>query len=119
MNGYRKTPNHSEQPIKLSEKTAQLVKEIISITEPIRKALKYENNDLWRYLFINYSKSPKKKIKSTNISFHRSQRDNQVSSYIKFRNELKEFTNKRGEELDRFIWRISLNTIRASSAVIV
>lgn len=121
LTGYkdRKTPNHSEQPIKLSEKTAQLVKEIISITEPIRKALKYENNDLWRYLFINYSKSPKKKIKSTNISFHRSQRDNQVSSYIKFRNELKEFTNKRGEELDRFIWRISLNTIRASSAVIV
>ena len=121
LTGYkdRKTPNHSEQPIELSEKTAQLVKEIISITEPIRKALKYDNNDLWRYLFINYSKGPKKIVKSTNISFNKSQRDRQVSAYLKIRDELSEFTNKRGEKLDNFICRISLNTIRASSAVLV
>ncbi|GAB1623176.1 ClbS/DfsB family four-helix bundle protein [Agarivorans albus] len=121
LTGYkdRKTPDHSEQQIQLTEYTAQLVKEVIEITEPVRRALKSEDNDLCRFLFVNFSGGMKKKTKASNITYNKSQRDRNVAAYSRFRDELKEFTDKRGENLDRFIWRVSLTTIRASAAVLV
>lgn len=121
LSGYkdRKTPEHAEQKIKLTDFTAQLVKEAIEVTESVRLSMKAENDDLWRFLFINFSGGTKKKIRSVNITYNKSQRDRNVAAYINFRNELKNFTNKRGEDLDRYIWKVSLTTIRASSAVLV
>ncbi|EKB1966231.1 TPA: hypothetical protein NKA96_004838 [Vibrio parahaemolyticus] len=121
LTGYkdRKTPNHAEQQIQLTTQATKFVKEAIEVTEPVRQSLKSEGNDLWRYLFVNYSGGMKKKIKSVNITYNRSQRDRNVAAYNRFRDELKEFTNKRGASLDRFIWRVSLTTIRASTAVLV
>ncbi|WP_061014544.1 hypothetical protein [Photobacterium leiognathi] len=115
----RRTPNHAEQPIKLSDKTTQLVKEVIEITEPVRRILKSENNDLYRYLFVNFSGGMKKKVKSSNITYNKSQKERKVAAYNRFRNQLIEFTDKRGEDLDRFICRISLSKIRASAAVLI
>lgn len=121
LTGYkdRKTPKHSEQQIQLNDKTARLVKELIHITEPVRQSLKSENNDLCRYLFVNYSGGMRSKIKAVNITYNKSQRERNVAAYNRFRDELKEFTDKREEDLDHFIWRISLTTIRASAAVLV
>ncbi|GGB67237.1 hypothetical protein [Shewanella inventionis] len=121
LTGYkdRKTPKHSEQQIQLTEQTAQLVKEVIAITEPVRQSLKSDNNDLCRYLFVNYSGGMKNKIKAVNITYNKSQRDRNVAAYNRFRDEIKKFTNKREEDLDHFIWRISLTSIRASAAVLV
>ncbi len=121
LTGYkdRKTPAHAEQRIKLRENSAKLIKELIEITESVRLALKNENNDLWRFLFINYSNGMKKKIKSSNITYNKSQKDRNISSYINFSNQIQEFTDKRGEKLDQFIWNVSLSTIRASSAILV
>ncbi|MEZ8307010.1 hypothetical protein AB6D74_21565 [Vibrio cyclitrophicus] len=121
LTGYkdRKTPDHSEQQVRLTEHTAQLVKEVIEITEPVRRSLKSEDNDLCRFLFVNFSGGTKKKIKAVNITYNKSQRERNVAAYSRFREELKEFTDKRGEDLDRFMWRISLTTIRASAAVLI
>ena len=121
LSGYkdRKTPKHSEQHIQLTAQTAQLVKEVIAITEPVRQSLKSDNNDLCRFLFVNYSGGMKSKIKSLNITYNKSQKDRNVAAYSRFRNELKEFTDKREKDLDHFIWQISLTTIRASAAILV
>ena len=123
LTGYkdRKTPAHSEQQIQLTEYTTQLIREVIEITEPVRRALKSEDNDLCRFLFVNFSGGTKKKTKSVNITYNKSQRERErnVAAYRRFREELKEFTDKQGEDLDHFIWRISLKTIRASAAVLI
>lgn len=121
LTGYkdRRKRMLSEQVIKLNDISVRLIKEIIEITSVLREKLKKENNDLWRYLFIFSGSFFNNSYKIRNLTFNRSQRDLSDSGYLLFRDEFKLFSNKRGEDLDQFIWRISPTTIRSSRALLI
>lgn len=59
----RRGAENAQTVINLTDETAELIKQIIEITEPLRKYLKSHNDDNWRLLFLCSGKSfgyPKK-----------------------------------------------------------
>lgn len=104
------------QKIDLSPETATLVKDFIDLTEPLRRYLKSQNDDSWRFLFISAKGSLGRPTRSKIISWNTTRlMSNQTGSMLK--SEFAPFTDLQGDDLLTFLKRVSLTTIRTSCAV--
>lgn len=125
LQGYkrRKGNKKAEQKIQLSDKAANLVSQVIDITNPLRDYLKSINNDNWRYLFLtcgsafskpsiakvpSWSKSTFESIRSVksahaelSILFNKYDRPNSEKDVLKFMDmvSLRSMRSSRGVEI--------------------
>ena len=111
----------AQQKIQLTNKAADLVKQVIEITSPLREYCKKTDNGNWRYLFLTCGKGLGQpqvaKAPSWSISTITSQRSVRAAK-DRFIEVLKEFGKPHSEEdAIRFMKRVSLSTLRASRAV--
>ncbi|UZM16204.1 hypothetical protein LZV00_11035 [Pseudomonas kielensis] len=111
-NKRRKGPRKSRQKFELSTKAAQIIKNLIALTDAGRKYLRARGDENWKYLFIGSRVAAALPAKA-GISKWNQSRFTQIS-LIKLRTEFEPHTKKRGTGLDKHIFRISLSTIRSS-----
>lgn len=113
--GYkdRKGSSLSEQSITLTPRQAVWVRQIISLTQPLRDELYASGDDAWRYLFIycpRHLDTPKRfmgfSINTTKIKHQQGLID-----------EFQEITNLNQESARELLIRVSVTAFRASSAV--
>lgn len=131
MTGFRKTDSgyqligykdrakksRAEQKIDLTAQSANLVKQVIEITEPLRNSLKAQGSDDWRFLFITsgtgFGKPQKANFPRWSIGY--------FNRYPKVHSQLiKEFephTELRNQALEKLLIRVSLGTLRKSRGV--
>ena len=114
----RRGPSRSEMKIILNESSTRWVKEVIEITEPLRKVLREKNDDRWRFLFLscgqafaNPGETKKPWTPSGLISNYR------LSTQLK--EQFAPHTPLREQELLDFISRVTLSRLRASCGVAV
>ncbi|WP_339461337.1 hypothetical protein [Pseudomonas sp. EA_105y_Pfl2_R69] len=112
----RKKSKGSEQKINLTPETTLLIQELIELTRPMREYLKQNNNDQWRYLFLSSSRAYGKP------SLPRIARWN-YSTFL-YKNTTKRLsaqfaphTTRKGHDLFELLNRVSLSSIRVSSAI--
>lgn len=115
LTGYkdRKGGKLSEQVIQLSPREAVWVRQIISLTQPLRDELRAAGNDAWRYLFLHCAGAiglPKRpepfKINNKTLKHQK--------------NLIQEFTVVSGESyknMEAFLPRLSVTAFRASCGV--
>lgn len=53
---FRRGPENSEQQIHLSDRSAEIVAQIVEITQPLRDYLRRKNDPNWRYLLLTCGK---------------------------------------------------------------
>ncbi|HBO0123673.1 TPA: hypothetical protein L4A27_001082 [Pseudomonas aeruginosa] len=115
LTGYkdRKGGALSEQVISLTPRQAVWVRQIISLTEPLREELRKAGNDSWRYLFLHCSKSISTPKRPEPMKLN--------SKTIKYKKHLiREFCEASGESekgMAEFITRLSVTAFRASCGV--
>jgi hypothetical protein len=117
--GYknRKQPNVREQIVELTDKSYDIVKDIIDITNIARRSLLAENNDDHRFLFITSGRALKPFKKATATTWN----DGKFRVYKNLRDELLDEFNPHSDlpedELVEFIKRVRLTKVRASRAI--
>ena len=117
LTGYkdRRKPSLSEMKIFLSPRSASLVQQVIEITAPLREFLKRQGDDNWRKLFLTCGRGwsyPRAGV----IPEWNQSREKQTN-FEHIRQGLSLHTDMRGEELKKFMHRVSLASVRASRGV--
>ncbi|MVW84784.1 hypothetical protein EI969_02265 [Pseudomonas sp. PB101] len=116
--GYkdRRKGDLSEQKIDLTPREAVLIRQIITLTAPLRSELKSAGDDNWRYLFLQCSHE----LNYPNINKPRKLTKNQtVETMEEIISQLSVHTKRSRSELKNFIHRVSLTTLRASCGVAI
>lgn len=115
LTGYknRKGPALSEIKIILTPRQAALVRRMVMATQPLREELRNAGDDSWRYLFLHSPRSISYPRRPRMLTFN--------SGTLKGKQDLiGEFAEANSinlEESHNFLLRLSLTTLRASSAV--
>ncbi|MCS0114885.1 hypothetical protein NDJ00_11955 [Vibrio parahaemolyticus] len=119
LTGYkdRRGKDLAEQTIKLNEKSIKWVEQIIELTAPLRKRLKAENDDKWRRLFLSSGGKFGTPTITRYPAYNATARKNGKSYYNNVYREFSMFTDRKGEDLHNFMYRVSLSTVRASVGV--
>jgi hypothetical protein len=114
--GYkrRRGDHRAEQRVLLDCRTAEVVEQIIALTNPLREYLRREGNDAWRYLFLTTG--------SMATTPRRSQFSNQCSAFERWgrdglANSLKARTGIAEGIAEELAKRFSLRALRGSSAL--
>ncbi|EMM5787636.1 TPA: hypothetical protein NII00_005003 [Pseudomonas aeruginosa] len=109
----------SEQKIKLNETTTLLIEQVIEITKPLRDFLRANGDDTWQELFITcglgFSYPMSAGLPGWNLSNFKSKKN----TLKILKEQFEPYTHRREEELVKFLTRVSLTTLRASSGVLV
>jgi len=113
--GYkdRKGPSLSEQSITLTRRQAVWVRQIISLTQPLRDELHAAGDDAWRYLFLHCPRTldfPKRPSPFA-INSHTIRHQQGLI------NDFHDLTKLDREIIKEFLLRVSVTAFRASSAV--
>lgn len=116
--GYkdRRTKTLAEQKIKLSAKSAALVRQVIEITQPLRDYLRSQGDDSWRRLFLTSGKGfsyPQ----AGRVTSWRSPKFNSLTSVSSLERQFSKHTQLRDYSLKQFLNRVTLGSIRASRGV--
>ncbi|MBD8561507.1 hypothetical protein IFT91_22875 [Pseudomonas fluorescens] len=118
LTGYkdRKGGENSEIKIKLRPRDAVRVRQIIRSTQPLRDYLRTEGDDAWRQLFIQCSRglTRPKKMSPTNWNSGTLE-----TRYQHLAGEFAEFIDMPKKEIEEFICRISVTSLRATRAVLL
>lgn len=118
LTGYkdRKGANHSEMKIKLRPRDAVRIRQIIRSTQPLRDYLRAEGDDAWRQLFIQCSRglTYPKKMSPTNWNTGTLE-----VRYQHLAGEFAEFLDLPKKDIEEFICRISITSLRATRAVLL
>ncbi|AWG77813.1 hypothetical protein C4C99_RS07550 [Vibrio parahaemolyticus] len=107
----------AEQKIKLNAESTRLINQVIALTIPLRERLKVDNDDNWRKLFLCCGGKFRTPLPTTYVAFNETQRKKRDKFYLTTFKELSRFTDKKDEDLHRFLQRVSLSTLRASCGV--
>ena len=113
----RKGAPESEQKVDLTPESIYLVQELIEITKPMRDYLKNKNDDKWRYLFLSSGGVYNEPTCPTINSWNDSRLAYKSASKL-LAAQFSPHTELATDDLFRFLKRISLTTIRASSAIV-
>ncbi|QFG32500.1 hypothetical protein F6476_26725 [Pseudomonas umsongensis] len=118
LTGYkdRKGGALSEIKINLKPRDAVRVRQIIRSTQPLRDFLKSEGNDAWRYLFISCARglTYPTKMMPTNWS-----EGTLATRYQHLTEEFGAYLKLPIEEIEEYICRISITSLRATRAVLL
>nr|WP_279157998.1 hypothetical protein [Pseudomonas corrugata] len=118
LTGYkdRKGGANAEIKIKLRPRDAVRVRQIIRSTQPLRDYLRAEGDDAWRQLFIQCSRgiTYPTKMKPTNWNSGTLE-----TRYQHLAGEFAEFIDLPKKEIEEFICRISITSLRATRAVLL
>jgi len=115
--GYkeRNGPSKSRQDVLLTVETLEIVKQIIALTEPVRKYLKDRNDDSWRRLLLVTGKAFASPTPINRIATDTSLKSRQKSLCESLSNTCSLNWNERWN----FVRRFSLPSLRASAGVLV
>lgn len=124
MNGYylltgykdRKGGKLSEMKIQLRPRDAVRVRQIIRCTQPLRDFLRSENNDSWRYLFIHSARGLTYPTRMPTINWNSG---TLKTRHARLADEFSEFLDLPKSQIEDYICRISVTSLRASRAVIL
>jgi hypothetical protein len=109
----RRGPGSAEQQIHLSDRGAEIVAQVIEITQPLRDYLRNKNDPNWRYLFLGCGKGfsyPSRLTISHDINYHR--RSGILEKKLLASGGMTE------EAAGILAARFSLATVRATAAVV-
>lgn len=110
----RKKSLHAEQHIRLSEKSLNIINQIISLTEPLRTYLKKKKDKTWRFLFLTTGKGFGYPKRVSDISSGTS--DKYRLSILE--EQIKAHTGISADEAKDLVERFSLPALRASVGVV-
>ncbi len=119
LTGYkdRRRSKLSEMKVFLSPRSASLVRQIIEITEPLRRYLKAHGDDNWRKLFLTSGRGwsyPR----AGAIAYWKADYIHANQEYIDdIKSRFLRFTDMEGGEVEKLISRVTLATVRASKGV--
>lgn len=111
-NKRRKGPRKSRQKFELSPKAAQIIKNLIALTDAARTYLRLRDDENWKNLFIGSRIAAAPPAKAVISKWNQSNLT--PENLAKLRTEFEPHTKKRGAALDKYIFRISPSTIRSS-----
>ncbi|WP_218421900.1 hypothetical protein [Stutzerimonas stutzeri] len=119
--GYkdRRGSKLSEQKVKLNPSTTELIEKIIKITKPLRDFLKERNDDTWRELFITCGFGFSTPSSAEYPSWNKSAFKGHPKYLDMLKDQFHGHTTRRDGELEAFLARVSISTLRASSGVLV
>lgn len=119
LTGYklRNGPNMSEQKIMLTPRTANLVRQVIEITTPLRDYLRKKGDSRYKYLFLTASKGFSEPRPTVTSGWSKSRLEKYESVLDRVKSEFEPFTDRRDESLTQLLSRITINTLRASRGV--
>ncbi|PAB26976.1 hypothetical protein, partial [Pseudomonas savastanoi] len=117
LTGYkdRRGGKLSEIKVKLTPRDAVRVRQVIRATQPLRDYLRDQDDDAWRYLFIACSRglTHPTKMAATNWSS-----GTLATRYQHLFDEFSPYLNRPREEVEDYICRISITSLRATRAVL-
>lgn len=113
----RKGKKRSEQIIELTAESQQWIEEIIEITEPLRKLLRKEENPIWKELFISCGQGFSPLGSSAPPVWNRSKFEKSPKVYEDLRPQFAPYEHMLRCDLQQFIERVTLTTIRSSCGV--
>ncbi|MGX9570214.1 hypothetical protein ACWNZ1_24760 [Pseudomonas sp. CFBP 5748] len=117
--GYkdRKGKARSEQVIELTCESQQWIEEIIEITAPLRKFLRKKGNPIWKELFISCGMGFAPPSSTRMPVWNRCRFENNPKLYEDLRLQFAPYDHLLSCELQQFLERLSLTTIRSSCGV--
>lgn len=112
LEGYklRKGPDTAQQTITLTPRAKDVLMQVIKITQPLRTYLHAHNDANWRRLFLQCGRgfsSPRPLTISKDI----------YSNFVRLKEQFSNFHPGPEAELERFVRRFSLATLRAQKVV--
>ena len=115
LTGYkdRRGPNLSEIKILLTPRQAALVRRLIVATQPLRDELRKAGDDAWRFLFLHAARSIRYPSRPKTLTLNNATLKQKQELVAEFA----EANNINHEESHSLLLRLSLTTLRASSAV--
>lgn len=118
LTGYkdRKGGKLSEIKIKLKPRDAVRVRQLIRATQPLRDYLKAQGDDAWRYLFIACSRGLTQPTKMTPTNWSAG---TLATRYQHLADEFSEYLKLSRKEVEEYICRISITSLRATRAVLI
>jgi hypothetical protein len=119
--GYkdRKGKKLSRQEVRLTREESGWIKLIIQITEPLRKALREQNDKKWRELFLTCGRGFADPGSMKQPRWYLTRLRSEQTACERVTSTFHSHTSLRGDALLKFIDRISLTSIRASAGVSV
>tara|TARA_B100002003_G_C14157587_1_gene557823 strand:+ start:139 stop:2445 length:2307 start_codon:yes stop_codon:yes gene_type:complete len=117
LTGYkdRRGKAKSEMKLFLSPRSASLVRQVIEITSPLRNYLKNQGDDNWRKLFLTSGHGwgyPR-----AGVIPEWKKNNNQSAYFDGLKQSFSRFTDMPDKELENFLFRASLASVRASKGV--
>lgn len=109
----RRGPENAEQQIHLSDRGAEIVAQVIEITQPLRDYLRKKNDPNWRYLFLGCGRGfshPNRLTVAHDINYHR--RTGALKKKLLAAGKMTE------KDASILAARFSLATVRATAAVV-
>ncbi|KIF83043.1 hypothetical protein [Noviherbaspirillum autotrophicum] len=106
----RKGPSTAQQTFSLSDRAKEVLEQVVALTQPLRKYLKEQGNPLWRRVFLHCGKGfayPTEVLPSSLIHGCIPELTAQFEAF---------FSGSRAE-LERFVQRFSLATLRSQTVV--
>lgn len=115
LTGYkdRRGPDLSEIKIILTPREAAWVRRMIVATQPLRDELRKAGDDAWRFLFLHSGRSISYPSRPKTLTLN----SGTLKQKQKLVEEFGEVNNINHEESHNLLLRLSLTTLRASSAV--
>ena len=112
----RKGGRLSEIKIKLTPRDAVRVRQVIRATQPMRDYLKAQGDDAWRYLFLACSRGLTHPTKMMPTNWNAG---TLATRYQHLADEFSPYFNRSREEVEEYICRISITSLRATRAVLI
>lgn len=117
LTGYkdRRGKAKSEMKVFLSPRSASLVRQIIEITRPLRDYLKNQDDGNWRKLFLTSGRGwshPR-----AGVITEWKKKISQPAYFDDLKQSFSRFTKMPDKELENFLLRVSLSSVRASKGV--
>jgi len=118
LTGYkdRKGGKLSEIKVKLKPRDAVRVRQVIRATQPLREYLREQGDDAWRYLFIACSRGLTHPTHMTPTNWNAG---TLATRYQHLVDEFSDYLKLPQEEVEEYICRISITSLRATRAVLV
>lgn len=117
--GFKLRAGTPEKKIHLKPRAAAIVRMIIELTEPLRNYLKSKGDDNWRRLFLSAGKAYAEPMPPSPVYWSVKNLKNNAKLADELESQFARLTSLNGDQLRKFLSRISLSTIRASAGVIV
>jgi len=115
----RRGPRLSQQKIALNPISTELVRQVIEITEPIRKHFRLTGDERWRELFLTCGMGLSSPRSANTPKWSILNLTNRPNMLKNLEDEFSNHTPLRGDNLKAFLSRVSLSSLRASCGVAV